>query len=406
MKTIWKEFLPWFHTKKVSIGADEYKGPEEDYKTFVNAMAEYIGDESGKSISIWGTFPPLKDDESDMVINPNITIQHWAFAFGNPSQLYIKNNYSVINSDEMYYVVLKDGAYGRSIDLATTFHGDPPNKGPWHPNIFSTTNASDNVAKSEPLIQGAISPMWNDNGANTSVYSEAYYAWKDGLPALADKQWGGEITEEEFAAVFPKFHNRAPGQNLERVVPSKGNVIYDYDLSKGRHGNKKCTVADQSPNKYTAKTNCQFTDSALSVTPECSLLTPIASKGRNYTLSLTLKVDSVADPTNTTLIAGSDSVLMLTPNITFFAGGNYFRLNNTMPLKQWVTLEISGRGPQTFDSVTSDDGSVLVKDAEFLTGIGAYGKGIHWKEMAIEAPVSRVSGWSGGLRRLQLTDGE
>lgn len=30
----------------------------EEYNTFVNAMNEYIPSESGKTIRVWGTFPP------------------------------------------------------------------------------------------------------------------------------------------------------------------------------------------------------------------------------------------------------------------------------------------------------------------------------------------------------------
>lgn len=59
MKSIWGVFLPWFHSKVVSIGADEYTGPPADYNTFVNEMDDFISAESGKSMRIWGTFPPI-----------------------------------------------------------------------------------------------------------------------------------------------------------------------------------------------------------------------------------------------------------------------------------------------------------------------------------------------------------
>lgn len=59
MKSIWETFLPWFHTKTVSIGADEYKGPEAAYNVFVNAMDAFIATVSNKYIRIWGTFPPI-----------------------------------------------------------------------------------------------------------------------------------------------------------------------------------------------------------------------------------------------------------------------------------------------------------------------------------------------------------
>lgn len=52
IKSIWKEFLPWFMGKEVSIGADEYEASlADDYIEFVNTMADYIYAQSGKVCS-------------------------------------------------------------------------------------------------------------------------------------------------------------------------------------------------------------------------------------------------------------------------------------------------------------------------------------------------------------------
>ncbi|MBE3043897.1 family 20 glycosylhydrolase, partial [Candidatus Bathyarchaeota archaeon] len=102
MKTIWGEFLPWFHSKIVSIGADEYEGPAKEYKQFVNAMNEFIVKESGKQVRIWGTFPPAEETK-DVEIPTDVLIQHWSFSFDNPVHDYINNDYQVINTDETYY---------------------------------------------------------------------------------------------------------------------------------------------------------------------------------------------------------------------------------------------------------------------------------------------------------------
>lgn len=49
IKSIWKEFLPWFYGSEVSIGADEYEASlANDYIDFVNTMADYIHQQSGK----------------------------------------------------------------------------------------------------------------------------------------------------------------------------------------------------------------------------------------------------------------------------------------------------------------------------------------------------------------------
>lgn len=62
VKSIWKEFLPWFMTKEVHIGADEYDAElADDYINFVNEMADFVKSTAGKRIRIWGTHEPSEN---------------------------------------------------------------------------------------------------------------------------------------------------------------------------------------------------------------------------------------------------------------------------------------------------------------------------------------------------------
>lgn len=73
IKSIWDEFLPWFESSEVSVGADEYDAAlANDYISFVNEMSDHIRDKSGKSIRIWDTNEP----STTMSVSKNITIQH------------------------------------------------------------------------------------------------------------------------------------------------------------------------------------------------------------------------------------------------------------------------------------------------------------------------------------------
>lgn len=398
MKTVWGEFLPWFHTKVVSIGADEYTGPSTDYNTFVNEMASYIGGESGKFIRIWGTFPPVYNDTYNNIYQ-NVSVQHWEYFEDNPYYDYILNNYSVVNSNDDYYIVNKwapAGGYLNHINLTKTFYGTPPDRTYWRPYVFDQSNATNNPPEANPLVLGSIVPMWNDYGANTSVYSEAYYAWRDGIPALADKQWGGNLSEADFGSTFETLHPAIPGQNLGRAIPSDGEVIFNYTASENT------SFADTSANSFTVETDCPSSGSLISLSPSCSVVTPLSSKGRNYTLTLSdLTVSSLDLPDNATLLTGGDSTLLLTPNITFFSGGNYFRLNTSLPLNETVDLSIIARGNRTYASLN------LGPEEEFLTKIGYNGLSFHWAEIAFEAPLSKIggegSGWSGTLGGFSLT---
>lgn len=400
MKAIWGEFLPWFQSKVVSIGADEYTGAGADYNLFVNAMAGFIAAESGKDTRIWGTFPP-RESYAENVFK-NVSVQHWEFFEDDPYLDYILNGYDVVNSNDDFYVVNKwapPGGYLNHINLTKTFVGSPDGSY-WRPNVFDQSNATRNPPAADDGVLGSIVPLWNDYGANTSVYSEAYYAWRDGIPALADKQWGGNLSAEAFGDVFELLHAFVPGQNLDRAIASvDGDVVFNYTLA-GDGG----VFADRSLNAFAVETDC-VTTSAIEFDGACAVTTPHSSKGRNYTLTLSsLSISALSDPTNATLLTGGDSSLMLTPNITFFAGGNYFRLNTTVPLNEPVDLSIIGRGNRTFASVAR--GGVVVEE-EFLAVMGYNGLYHHWAEIAIEAPLSTVggegSGWSGKLSAFSLT---
>ncbi|KAI1841100.1 hypothetical protein JX265_013201 [Neoarthrinium moseri] len=397
MKDIWATFLPWFHTKVVSIGADEYTGPEADYNTFVNVMNSFIGTTSGKSIhnSTWTN------------VHPNVSVQHWEYFEDNPFYDYILNNYSVVNSNDDFYIVNKyapPGGYLNTINLTKTFHGSPDGEY-WRPNIFDQRNVTNNPPASNAYVLGSIVPLWNDYGYNATVYSEAYYAWREGIPALADKQWGGNLSEASFTSAFDVLHPHVPGQNLDRVIPSLSDTIVNYTLAEPT-GLVAGAIADASGNSYTAYTDCVEFEAtpgtpALSISGGCSVSTPLESKGRNYTLTVSLRIDSLEAPNNATLISGRDSVLMLTPNITMFAGGNHFRLNATVPQTEWFELKLIGRGNRTFAAVNNGE------EMEFLAKMGINGVYFHWAEIALEAPLRIVGGrgigWTGSFGGMSLT---
>lgn len=94
MQTIWSTFLPWFQSKTVHIGADEYDSDyASEYIRFVDVMESYVREQSNgsQSVRIWGTFAPANMSKA-------IEVQHWEFFEQNPYFAYIKNNYSVLVS--------------------------------------------------------------------------------------------------------------------------------------------------------------------------------------------------------------------------------------------------------------------------------------------------------------------
>lgn len=296
VKSIWKEFLPWFHTEQVSIGADEYNADlADDYNNFVNTMAAFIETESGKRIRIWSTNEPSnKTSVSKAVIK-----QHWEFFEGDPFGL-IKQGYDVINSeDSIHYIVMKapqtPGAYPQRLNQTRLWDGaNVGTGGIWDPHIFDRGNASNNPTITEPLLQGSIMAVWNDHGPNASTPLEAYYAVKEGLPVIAAANWQAasrpnHLTHPQFLQAFPILEASAPGQNLARRVPSRTDLVARYDWVAGARSGTR--VADTSGNGYDA------------VLQNGVLHTPLGSKGHNYTVLISVGCAHESD----VLLSGPDT---------------------------------------------------------------------------------------------------
>lgn len=398
MQDVWRTFLPWFHSKTVHVGADEYDSAlAADYNGFVNELSAFIADESGKSVRIWGTFPP--SEEYDNNIGTNVSIQHWEFFEDNPLFDYVQKGYDVLNSDDAFYIVNKwSGSYPQILNKTRIFNGNPSG-GAYAPYIFDTKNATNNPAKDEPRVLGHVAALWNDCGPNATVYSEAYYAWRDNLPALADKQWGGSLTEEEYDGVFEALHAAVPDQNLDRDVPSAGSTILSYDFAKAADG----TVPDGSGNGYDGTIDgCAVEDGAVRFDGSCSVKTPLSSKGRDYSLAFSVFPESDEPGT---LFAGADSALLAgngsISNVTLVASGYGFSLNYSLPVNKWTDVKLLGQGNQTFLEVGGGQ-----ERMEFITKMGILGNSFVWSRIAVEAPLATFGeGFKGLIKNIVVTDG-
>ncbi|KAJ7175734.1 beta-hexosaminidase [Mycena filopes] len=393
VKAIWSTFLPWFHAKTVHIGADEYDSSlADDYILFVNTLSSFVGASSGKDIRIWGTNEPSRTS----TVSRNITIQHWEFFEDNPFSL-IKQNYSVLNSDDGFYIVGKwSGSYPQQLNITRVFEGNPAG-GAWAPNIFDTNNATNNPPRNSPGVVGHIAAQWNDYGPNATVYSEAYYSWRDGLPALADKQWGGVLTRAQYDTIFEELHSIIPGQNLDRAITSKTDVILHYDFATAGG-----TIADSSGNGYDGRCfACSINDGVVALSANSRITTPLSSKGRNYTLSFSINPSSQA-PIGAALLSGPDSTLALgngtVPNLALISGNHAYVLNYTLPRDAWTDVALIGRGNATF---LRADGR---PEMQFLAILGINGESFEWQPIAIEAPLAQIggNGFVGSISNFQL----
>ncbi|KIJ38394.1 glycoside hydrolase family 20 protein, partial [Sphaerobolus stellatus SS14] len=290
LKSVWKEFLPWFHTSQVSIGADEYNFMfADEYNNFVNTMSEFIMAESGKKIRVWGTREPSQTTS----VSKDVVIQHWAFSDDDPLNL-IEKGYDVINSDDGFqYTVVKSGSFPATLNIETLWNGaNNAAGGMWYPAIFDKYNASNNPRLDEPRLQGSIMASWNDLGPAASTPLEVFYEIRNGLPIILAANWQAaprpmRLTREQFDAGFPALQLVAPGQNLHRLIKSRGPLIVEYNIPK----KSPAKIKDTSGNEYDGTVNNGI------------ITTPLTSKGHNYTLLV-----EITTPKNPgTFLSGPDN---------------------------------------------------------------------------------------------------
>jgi hexosaminidase len=403
METIWSTFLPWFHSKTVHLGADEYLGAVSDYNDYVNTMYEYIGQKFDKKVRIWGTFVP-DSVANETNVNTNVTIQHWEFFEANPYFDFIQNGYSVVNSDDQFYIVNKwSGSYHQYINITRVFHG-APDGGPTAPYIFDNSNATNNPPKDSPYVLGQMPALWNDFGPNSSAVLEAYYAYREGIPALSDKQWGGDLLMDEFYSIFETLQASVPAQNLDRRIPSISSTIFSYEFTNSR------SVTDLSGNGYDATISgkCLVKDSTLVLSSGCKVTTPLSSKGKNYTLSFSVRPTSTATGT---LFSGSGSALLAgngsISNVMLVTGGEPYILNYTLPVGVWTDVKLILIGNATYLATTPTN-STTETVHEFTTTIGDLSNSYIWNNpMAIEAPIAKIGGdtFQGMMKSVKLVDG-
>lgn len=372
IKSIWDEFLPWFTTSEVSIGADEYDANlANDYIAFVNEMSDYVKQQSGKSVRIWGTNEPSNTSR----VSTDITIQHWDFPGDDiPNQLMSKG-YSVINSEQTFLYLdgktSDGGQFPQELNQTLMWEGAPDGKG-WAPNIFTTNDPINNTAINNPLLRGSIMALWNDWGNNATTALEIYYQLARSLAVFGEKTWSGSearssaLTRDQFDAVYPMLNAAAPGQNLNRVYKSQhGNVVYQYDNVKN------------------------------------GLSTGVDSIGPPYTLTFTVKPSLKSSDTGL-LFSGIDSKLHVS-TLTFEATGQLYTLNYTLSSDAWTNVAIHATRDYTYAVIDGDESTPWY----WYTSMDIWGERIQLGNMSFAAPAQQIGGggFEGSIKNVSLVLG-
>ncbi|KAI0694432.1 glycoside hydrolase [Cytidiella melzeri] len=372
IKSIWDEFLPWFTSPEVSIGADEYDANlANDYIAFVNDMSNYVKQQSGKSIRIWGTNEPSDTSQ----VSTDVTIQHWDFPGDDiPLQLMAKG-YKVINSEQAFLYLdgktSDGGQFPQELDQDLIWTGAPDGKG-WSPNIFTSDDPYNNTTIDNPMLRGSIMALWNDWGNNATTALEIYYQLARSLAVFGEKTWSGSeargsgLTRAQFDDVYPLLNAAAPGQNLNRVVkPVDGRVVYAYSSVKNGFN------------------------------------TGVDSVGPPYTLTFSVKPSSIY-PNIGLLLSGIDSKLHVS-SLTFEATGQLYSLNYTLPQDDWTKVAIHATREYTYAVINGD----ATGKRYWLTIMDIWGEYMLAGNMSFAAPAQVIgsAGFSGTVKDVSLVLG-
>ncbi len=181
MNAIWDEFLPWFDSRQVDIGADEYSPRDADkYRQFINTYDAYLRSK-GKTIRMWGSLTRMR---SDVKVNPDIVIDDWNNGWSNPVDM-VHEGYAIINAnDNLLYIVPKTGYYHDYLDAQTLYEH-------WEPYIFSLTDPGLNLQPGNPHLLGGMFSEWNDKLGSLISDADVYNRVKPAMQTLSQKLWSG-----------------------------------------------------------------------------------------------------------------------------------------------------------------------------------------------------------------------
>ncbi|KAF2865483.1 putative beta-N-hexosaminidase [Massariosphaeria phaeospora] len=405
VKAIWEEFLPWFQTKEVHIGADEYASDlADDYITFVNEMKDFVNSTSGKRIRIWGTYEPSEN----LTIDKDIIIQHWQYGQSDPVQLQ-NDGYELINSQDWWaYMSLKNdhtpilpAPYPQFYNITRTMNFANIPGWQWDPRLFNQVNITEQLEPSASGNRGAILAAWSDSGPDATTQLEAYYAMRDGIPVVAARGWSGarglNISAADLPATISFLTPKAPGQNLDRKLPDSQNPTLSSPL---------------------ISVSRQLSDPS-------NLTLGQGSYGPPYTLTLTATSPfTLTGPDTSLSVENATSNSTTTQTLVFKTADNWpYPLRSTAetdghdpghPGRIWTNLTSSSHEhvPITFPAkirIETDvvNGSRVWVDNEFKGRFEVFVFGgrntlFSWSHMALVAP---VDGAQGGLESLVLEAG-
>jgi len=398
VKAIWSEFLPWFHTKEVHIGADEYDPTLADvYINFVNEMSDFVNSTSGKRVRIWGTHEPSEN----FTISKDVIIQHWQYGQSDPMQLQ-DDGYALINSEDWWaYMSLKNdhtpilpAPYPQFYNVTRTMNFANVNGWQWDPSLFNPVNTTEQLQPGASGNKGALLAAWSDSGPDATTQLEGYYAMREGIPVVAARAWSGSkgvnISASDLTSTLGFLTARAPGQNLDRrfEIPVASSEVTSPLFTWSSTGAKASNVSI-GKGSYGPPYTLSLTASG-----------PFTLLGPDTSLSVGVVPSNISSNGTTTLIFATTDGFPYPLRSTAESDGH----DPGHPGRIWTNLTSSTHHPVpiTFPAkirIETDivNGSRVWVDNEFkgryeVFVFGGRNTIFSWSQMALVAPLQSASG--------------
>ncbi len=206
LNSVWDEFLPWFDSPQVDIGADEYTtGNANQFRQFINTYDTYLR-KKGKTVRMWGTLSWMT---GSVQVNNDIVTDIWDNRWANPQDT-VQQGFQVINAnDNILYIVPKAGYFNDFLDTRLLYDQ-------WEPNIFSFYYPNLDLSANDPHLLGAMFAEWNDMLGKIISDADVDARVKPAMQVLSDKMWGGStnnLSYDQFQQLA-RIIGTAPGTNL------------------------------------------------------------------------------------------------------------------------------------------------------------------------------------------------
>lgn len=208
MKEVFEEFVPWFRSPEVHYGADEYTGPEAQYRGYFNDMAAHLRT-LGKRPRAWGSLTEMAGSADGY--DRDVTIHSWNNGWYGP-QAAKADGYEIVNTNDglLYVVPFADYYHGHGLDGRYLYDS-------WEPHIFP---GKESLAPGDPALRGAMSAVWNDLVHATYTQQDVHGLVEKTYGTLAQKMWSGTGQGLPYAEFTALLRRGSLGPGLTTVTPT------------------------------------------------------------------------------------------------------------------------------------------------------------------------------------------